>query len=130
MIAVYVIVALGTVGLIIVTIAAAFSTGSAINATLFATARLTHYVAEKGEFPAALVHKNIASYLIKASISSGVSTGSTIKVRSATFFRRSTPRRGFINILIFWIKETFRLPGVRISLWRSIEVRRCSPDQS
>tara|TARA_R110001583_G_scaffold46761_3_gene146512 strand:+ start:6026 stop:7303 length:1278 start_codon:yes stop_codon:yes gene_type:complete len=52
--------AFGTVGLIIVTIAAAFSTGSAINATLFATARLTYDVAEKGELPAALVHKNAA----------------------------------------------------------------------
>ncbi len=50
--------AFGTVGLIIVTIAAAFSTGSAINATLFATARLTSRVAEDGELPAALVHKN------------------------------------------------------------------------
>lgn len=52
--------AFGTVGLIIVTIAAAFSTGSAINATLFATARLTLKVAEYGEFPGALVHKNAA----------------------------------------------------------------------
>lgn len=50
--------AFGTAGLIIVTIAAAFSTGSAINATLFATARLTYRVAEDGELPAALVHKN------------------------------------------------------------------------
>lgn len=50
--------AFGTFGLIIVTIAAAFSTGSAINATLFATARLTSRVAEDGELPAALVHKN------------------------------------------------------------------------
>jgi amino acid transporter len=50
--------AFGTAGLIIVTIAAAFSTGSAINATLFATARLTYRVAENGELPAALNHKN------------------------------------------------------------------------
>ncbi len=52
--------AFGTVGLIIVTIAAAFSTGSAINATLFATARLTYTVAEDGELPATLDHKNVA----------------------------------------------------------------------
>jgi amino acid transporter len=50
--------AFGTVGLVIVTIAAAFSTGSAINATLFATARLTYTVAEDGELPATLDHKN------------------------------------------------------------------------
>lgn len=49
---------LGTAGLIIVTIAAAFSTGSAINATLFATARLSYLVAEDGELPALLDHKN------------------------------------------------------------------------
>lgn len=48
----------GTVGLVVVTIAAAFSTGSAINATLFATARLTYRVAEDGELPAALDHKD------------------------------------------------------------------------
>jgi amino acid transporter len=52
--------AFGTVGLMVVTIAAAFSTGSAINATLFATARLTYRVAEDGELPATLDHKNAA----------------------------------------------------------------------
>jgi len=50
--------ALGTVGLVVVTVAAAFSTGSAINSTLFATARLTHTVASSGELPAALDHTN------------------------------------------------------------------------
>ncbi len=50
--------ALGTAGLVIVTIGAAFSTGSAINSTLFATARLAHDVAKAGELPAALGHKN------------------------------------------------------------------------
>jgi amino acid transporter len=50
--------ALGTAGLVVVTIAAAFSTGSAINSTLFATARLSGKVAEDGELPAALGHRN------------------------------------------------------------------------
>ena len=50
--------AFGTVGVVVVTIAAAFSTGSAINATLFATARLAHRVAEDGELPATLDHEN------------------------------------------------------------------------
>jgi amino acid transporter len=48
----------GTVGLIIVTIAAAFSTGSAINSTLFATARLSKTVAEAGELPASVGNLN------------------------------------------------------------------------
>ncbi|MDA3896210.1 MAG: APC family permease [Desulfobacteraceae bacterium] len=52
--------AFGTIGVVVVTIAAAFSTGSAINATLFATARLASKVAEDGELPAALEHKNTA----------------------------------------------------------------------
>lgn len=43
--------ALGFIGFIVVTIAAAFSTASAINATLFATARLARSVAEEGEMP-------------------------------------------------------------------------------
>ena len=50
--------ALGRAGLVIVTVAAAFSTGSAINSTLFATARLAHDVAADGELPAALDHRN------------------------------------------------------------------------
>lgn len=52
--------ALGTFGLVVVTIAAAFSTGSAINATLFATARLAYIVAEDGELPPSLDHINSA----------------------------------------------------------------------
>ena len=50
--------AFGTIGKIIVTIAAAFSTGSAINATLFATARLTKKVAEDNELPEFLAKEN------------------------------------------------------------------------
>jgi amino acid transporter len=63
--------AFGTVGVVIVTIAAAFSTGSAINATLFATARLVCRVAEDGEFPAALEHKNMAGIPDRAVIGLG-----------------------------------------------------------
>lgn len=51
---------MGTVGVVIVTIAAAFSTGSAINSTLFATARLAHTVARADELPKALTHQNTA----------------------------------------------------------------------
>lgn len=50
--------ALGTAGLIIVTIAAAFSTASAINATLFSTARLMESVAEKKDLPQLFVKEN------------------------------------------------------------------------
>lgn len=50
--------AAGMLGLVLVTIGAAFSTGSAINSTLFATSRLAHEVAEDGELPASLDHKN------------------------------------------------------------------------
>jgi amino acid transporter len=52
--------ALGMAGLIIVTIGAAFSTGSAINSTLFATARLAQTVARNGELPESLAHCNNA----------------------------------------------------------------------
>jgi hypothetical protein len=63
--------AFGTAGLIAVTIAAAFSTGSAINATLFATARLAYTVAEDRELPAALDHKNQAGIPDRAVIGLG-----------------------------------------------------------
>lgn len=52
--------AFGMIGLVAVTIAAAFSTGSAINSTLFATARLCHEVAKGGELPEVIDHKNAA----------------------------------------------------------------------
>lgn len=48
----------GVVGLVVITVAAAFSTGSAINSTLFATARLAERVAEAGELPMWLDHRN------------------------------------------------------------------------
>lgn len=50
--------ALGMAGLILVTIAAAFSTGSAINATLFSTGRLMESVAKKKDLPHLLAKEN------------------------------------------------------------------------
>ncbi|KPM18102.1 APC family permease [Citromicrobium sp. WPS32] len=50
--------ALGTPGLIAVTIAAALSTASAINATLFSSARLAREVARDGALPSALGREN------------------------------------------------------------------------
>jgi len=46
--------ALGNWGLLLATTAALFSTASAINATLFATARLAQKVSEEGELPSSL----------------------------------------------------------------------------
>jgi amino acid transporter len=63
--------AFGVIGLVIVTIGAAFSTGSAINSTLFATARLAHEVAEDGELPAIVDHKNGAGVPDRAVIGLG-----------------------------------------------------------
>lgn len=51
---------LGLAGTIIVAIAAAFSTASAINATLFSTARLMEDVAERRDLPSLLSHENRA----------------------------------------------------------------------
>ena len=50
--------ALGTPGLVLVTIAAALSTASAINATLFSSARLAREVAEDGALPEQLGSRN------------------------------------------------------------------------
>lgn len=52
--------ALGTPGLVAVTVAAALSTASAINATLFSSARLAREVAGDGALPAALGRRNDA----------------------------------------------------------------------
>ena len=64
--------AFGIAGLVVVSIGAAFSTGSAINATLFATARLADEVAEDGELPAVLHHRNRAGLPDRAIIGLGV----------------------------------------------------------
>jgi len=50
--------ALGTPGLVLISVAAAFSTASAINATLFATARLARDIARDGELPGWFCHEN------------------------------------------------------------------------
>lgn len=66
---------LGGVGVAVVTVAAAFSTGSAINATLFATARLAHEVARAGELPAAMSHRNQAGVPDRAVVTLTVLAG-------------------------------------------------------
>jgi hypothetical protein len=50
--------AMGGVGFVAVTIAAVFSTGSAINATVFATARLADSAAQDKELPALFARRN------------------------------------------------------------------------
>lgn len=52
--------AFGITGLILVTIAAAFSTASAINATLFSTSRLMETVAKKKDLPNIFIKENEA----------------------------------------------------------------------
>jgi len=76
--------ALGSVGLVIVTIAAAFSTGSAINATLFATARLASKVAKGGELPAALEHENKAGIPNRAVLGLGLAAAVLAAVGTLT----------------------------------------------
>ncbi|RDV39428.1 amino acid permease [Bradymonadaceae bacterium TMQ3] len=76
--------AFGTIGLVVVTIAAAFSTGSAINSTLFATARLTYTVAEDGELPEALDHKNAAGIPDRAVIGLGTVAAALAAVGTLT----------------------------------------------
>ncbi|MCB9483397.1 MAG: APC family permease [Dehalococcoidia bacterium] len=51
---------LGATGRAIVAVAAAFSAGSAINATLFSTARLAERASDEGQIPSAARHENRA----------------------------------------------------------------------
>jgi hypothetical protein len=61
----------GTAGLVVVTIGAAFSTGSAINSTLFATARLASKVGEDGELPSWIARRNSAGVPNRAVVALG-----------------------------------------------------------
>jgi amino acid transporter len=74
--------ALGLPGLIAVSVAAAFSTASAINATLFATARLARRVAADGELPAWLASRNEAGVPDRAVVLLAVATGVLLAVGS------------------------------------------------
>ena len=74
--------AAGLTGLILVSIAAAFSTASAINATLFATARLARDVAADGELPSALAHENSAGIPDRAVIGIAAAGGTLAVVGS------------------------------------------------
>ncbi len=76
--------AFGTIGVVVVTIAAAFSTGSAINATLFATARLAFRVAEDGELPGVLDHKNTKGIPDRAVIGLGTAAAVLAAVGTLT----------------------------------------------
>lgn len=67
--------AAGRIGLIAVTVAAVFSTGSAINATLFATARLAQSVAKDGQYPRWIAHRNDQGVPSRAVIVLGVPAG-------------------------------------------------------
>ncbi len=49
---------MGTAGFICITVAAVMATSAAINSTLFSTAKLAQRVAEEGELPAFLAHRN------------------------------------------------------------------------
>jgi amino acid transporter len=63
---------LGTPGLVLVTIAAAASAASAINATLFSAARLLRTAAGRGLLPAALVRSNRRGSPVPAIVGLGV----------------------------------------------------------
>lgn len=63
--------ALGQTGLVIVTVGAVFSTGSAINATLFATARLTGSVARAHRYPSWLRRTNAQGAPVAAVLALG-----------------------------------------------------------
>ena len=98
--------AMGTVGLVIVTIAAAFSTGSAINATLFSTARLMESVAKKKDLPHLFVkenNENIPYYAIlviaalAAALSIIGSLGSLVDAASLLFLFTF----GIVNFIAF-----------------------------
>ena len=98
--------AFGLAGLIIVTVAAAFSTGSAINATLFSTGRLMESVAKKKDLPHLFVKENdemVPIYsIIAISIFSGAlavigSLGSLVDAASIIFLFTF----GIVNFLAY-----------------------------
>jgi hypothetical protein len=64
--------ALGTSGMVLAGVAAVLSTGSAINATLFATARLAKLVADDGELPPIFARENARGMPVGSILAIGV----------------------------------------------------------
>ncbi|WP_276499580.1 APC family permease [Pontibacter litorisediminis] len=106
--------ALGTTGLVLVTVAAAFSTSSAINATLFSTGRLMETVARKKGLPQAFAIENSAqipfyAILIIAGLSAALaavgSLGALVDAASLIFLITF----GTVNFIAFQQKVKYRL---------------------
>ncbi len=110
--------AFGTVGLVCVSVAATFSTASAINATLFATARLTRDVAKDDELPRFLGHENSKGVPDRAVILLGVfgaalaavgNLGDLVEAASLSFLFTFTAvnviaaTRGDRGVIVSWI---------------------------
>ena len=86
--------AAGSFGMVLVSVAAALSAGSAINATLFATARLARRVADDGELPGVLGKRNGHGVPARAVVALGAAgtvlaglggLGSLVEAASLTF---------------------------------------------
>lgn len=106
--------AFGTSGLVVVTIAAAFSTGSAINATLFATARLAYEVAEDGELPAALDHKNTSGIPDRAVIGLGSAAAILAAVGTLTTLVEAASLAFLFTFTVVCGLAYFQRTGLRI----------------
>lgn len=106
--------ALGTVGLVVVTVAAAFSTGSAINATLFATARLVSRVSEDGELPAVLGHKNKKGIPNRAVIVLGMASAALAAVGTLTSLVEAASLAFLITFAVVCGLALHQHAGVRV----------------
>ncbi|MFI4897326.1 MAG: APC family permease [Phycisphaerales bacterium JB059] len=76
--------ALGHSGMVLAGVAAVLSTGSAINATLFATARLAKRVAEDGELPRLFAWENVRGLPVGSIIAIGLGGATLAAVGSLT----------------------------------------------
>lgn len=74
--------ALGTPGLVGLTMAAAFATSAAINSTLFSSANLARRVSDDGELPAWLDHRNGHDVPDRAVVVLGITAGLLVLVGS------------------------------------------------
>lgn len=128
--------AMGITGLILVTIAAAFSTGSAINATLFSTGRLMESVAKKKDLPDLLAKENKANvpyYAIllisglAAVLAAIGSLGALVDAASLVFLLTF----GIVNLIAYRQKVKFRYfsligfiscaVAILLSSWKQIQ---------
>ncbi|MEZ6244056.1 MAG: APC family permease [Phycisphaerales bacterium] len=109
--------ALGTTGMVLAGVAAVLSTGSAINATVFATARLAKRVSEDGELPGLFAKENSRGMPIGSILAIGIGGATLAAVGSLTRLVEAASLAFLVTFAIVNALGALELPRKRWLGW-------------